>query len=196
LLYTAKRICFTHGCLLLHACHLAIEPARDCSERRADAPIRVNLPAEMASGLRRTKQRDLQGLGWSTRGVSGANALCRPENMLDLRPSCSAFPATQTFAHTAGESNARCERFLSQCRVRVYLSVDSNGFVESFHGKLRDECLNREWFASLAEAVVVIEQWRQFYNAKRPHSSLNYMTPSAFAAHQAAASAAKFSTAR
>jgi transposase InsO family protein len=52
-----------------------------------------------------------------------------------------------------------------------------NGFVESFNGKLRDECLNREWFRDLREARLLIEQWRQFYNAERPHSSLNYRTP-------------------
>lgn len=56
-----------------------------------------------------------------------------------------------------------------------------NGFVESFHGKLRDECLNREWFSSLAEARIVIEQWRRFYNTRRPHSSLDYKTPVATA---------------
>lgn len=52
-----------------------------------------------------------------------------------------------------------------------------NGFVESFNGKLRDECLNREWFRDLREARVVIEAWRQFYNHQRPHSSLGYRTP-------------------
>jgi transposase InsO family protein len=70
-----------------------------------------------------------------------------------------------------------------------------NGFVESFHGKFRDECLNREWFKSIQEATIVIEQWRRFYNAKRPHSSLNYLTPAAFAAAQHAhTSVAEFST--
>lgn len=54
-----------------------------------------------------------------------------------------------------------------------------NGFVESFHGKLRDECLNREWFRDIREARVVIERWRQFYNHQRPHSALNYRTPAA-----------------
>jgi hypothetical protein len=52
-----------------------------------------------------------------------------------------------------------------------------NGFVESFNGKLRDECLNREWFRDLREARVLIEQWRQFYNHRRPHSSLGNRTP-------------------
>lgn len=52
-----------------------------------------------------------------------------------------------------------------------------NGFIESFHGKLRDECLNREWFHSGLEAQTLIEQWRVFYNTQRPHSALNYRTP-------------------
>ena len=39
-----------------------------------------------------------------------------------------------------------------------------NGFAESFNGKLRDECLNREWFRDLCEARMLIEQWREFYN--------------------------------
>lgn len=52
-----------------------------------------------------------------------------------------------------------------------------NGFIESFHDKFRDECLNREWFLSYAEAAIVIEQWRHQYNTYRPHSSLGYKTP-------------------
>ena len=52
-----------------------------------------------------------------------------------------------------------------------------NGFIESFNGKLRDELLNREWFRSRTEAKVLIEQWRQFYNEQRPHSSLGYRPP-------------------
>lgn len=55
-----------------------------------------------------------------------------------------------------------------------------NGKGESFNGKLRDECLSREWFSSVKEAQVVIEQWRKFYNEKRPHSSLEYLTPIEF----------------
>jgi transposase InsO family protein len=52
-----------------------------------------------------------------------------------------------------------------------------NGYVESFNGKLRDELLNAEVFNSLAEARVLIEQWRVHYNTVRPHSSLNYRPP-------------------
>jgi putative transposase len=57
-----------------------------------------------------------------------------------------------------------------------------NGFIESFHDKFRDECLQREWFSSLLDAQVVIADWRLHYNAQRPHSSLGYKTPAAFAA--------------
>jgi putative transposase len=55
-----------------------------------------------------------------------------------------------------------------------------NGYGESFNGRLRDECLNVEWFHNLAEAKVVIECWRKHYNEERPHSSLGYKTPQAF----------------
>jgi putative transposase len=57
-----------------------------------------------------------------------------------------------------------------------------NGAGESFNGKFRDECLSLEWFRSRAEATVMIEAWRRHYNEVRPHSSLGYLTPAAFAA--------------
>ncbi len=57
-----------------------------------------------------------------------------------------------------------------------------NGFIESFHGRFRDECLNREWFTTGQEAIIVIEQWRKAYNTQRPHSALGYRTPAQVAA--------------
>ena len=59
-----------------------------------------------------------------------------------------------------------------------------NGMNESFNGKLRDECLNMEWFRNRAEAKVFIERWRLHYNEERPHSSLNYYTPAQVRAGQ------------
>jgi putative transposase len=56
-----------------------------------------------------------------------------------------------------------------------------NGYVESFNGKLRDECLNVNWFENLWEARQKIAAWRVEYNEERPHSSLGYQTPAAFA---------------
>lgn len=67
----------------------------------------------------------------------------------------------------------------------IYITPGSpweNAYIESFHDKLRDECLNRELFGSLLEAQVIIEQWRLEYNGLRPHSSLGYRTPNEFAA--------------
>ena len=52
-----------------------------------------------------------------------------------------------------------------------------NGYIESFNGKLRDELLNREVFYTLAEAKILIEQWRKEYNQIRPHSALRYRPP-------------------
>lgn len=56
-----------------------------------------------------------------------------------------------------------------------------NGFVESFNGRFRDECLNEHLFSSLAAARRIIEAWRIDYNTERPHTSLDGLTPAAFA---------------
>jgi putative transposase len=71
----------------------------------------------------------------------------------------------------------------------VYIEPGSpwqNPYVESFNGKVRDELLDVEEFSCLAEARVVIEDWRQDYNQCRPHSSLGMRSPAAFAATLAA----------
>jgi transposase InsO family protein len=52
-----------------------------------------------------------------------------------------------------------------------------NGHVESFHGSLRDECLDRELMLSVAEARVLIEDYRRHYNEERPHGGIGYRTP-------------------
>ncbi len=61
-----------------------------------------------------------------------------------------------------------------------------NAFIESFNGKFRDECLSGHWFVNLEEAKARIEEWRQDYNCRRPHSSLGNLTPDEFAAKFAA----------
>lgn len=57
-----------------------------------------------------------------------------------------------------------------------------NGYIESFNGKLRDECLNETEFLNLSHARTIIEAFREDYNENRPHSSLGDLTPSEFAA--------------
>jgi transposase InsO family protein len=85
-------------------------------------------------------------------------------------------------------------RWLEKADVKtLYIAPASpweNGYAESFHSRLRDELLNAELFTSLAEARHLANQWRLEYNHRRPHSSLGYVTPAAFAATCAAAPSA------
>ena len=81
------------------------------------------------------------------------------------------------------------QRWLADNHIKtIYIDPGSpwqNGFVESFHGRFRDECLNREQLWTLTEARVVIEDFRCEYNYYRPHSKLGYISPSHFAARWA-----------
>ena len=78
------------------------------------------------------------------------------------------------------------QRWLKRAVVdTLYINKASpweNAYVESFNGKLRDELLNCELFLSLSEARCVVDEWRLDYNHHRPHSSLDWQTPAAFAA--------------
>lgn len=67
-----------------------------------------------------------------------------------------------------------------------HVSIDpgkpmQNGFIESFNGKLRDECLNLNWFHNLQEAREIISRWKNEYNMVRPHSALGQKTPAEYA---------------
>jgi putative transposase len=66
------------------------------------------------------------------------------------------------------------------CFIRPGRPVE-NGFIESFNGRLRDECLNVEWFGSLHQAREKLAHWLEHYNFKRPHSALDDQTPATFA---------------
>jgi putative transposase len=72
----------------------------------------------------------------------------------------------------------RVRDWLAAKQIRtLYIEPGSpwkNARGESFNGRLRDECLNIEWFNNLREAKIVIESWRRRYNEERPHSSLHY----------------------
>jgi putative transposase len=56
-----------------------------------------------------------------------------------------------------------------------------NCFIESFNGRMREECLNENWFRSLSEARMTLSAWKDHYNLVRPHSSLGYLTPAEYA---------------
>jgi transposase InsO family protein len=55
-----------------------------------------------------------------------------------------------------------------------------NAYIESFNGRLRAECLNQQWFETLAQAREEIENWRVDYNERRPHTSLGWVPPQEF----------------
>jgi transposase InsO family protein len=84
----------------------------------------------------------------------------------------------------------RLRKFLERVEIGTsYIEPASpweNGFVESFHSRLRDECLACEAFDSVVEAREVIGHWRTHYNHRRPHSSLGGLPPAAFASQCAA----------
>ena len=78
--------------------------------------------------------------------------------------------------------------FLSWCEERKIQLIHiqpgkpmQNGHIESFNGRLRDECLNANWFRNLVDARAKTTAWREEYNGERPHSSLGYRTPNEFA---------------
>lgn len=78
------------------------------------------------------------------------------------------------------------QRWLAANQIKtIYIDPGSpwqNGFVESFHGRFRDECLNQEQLWTLTEARVVVADFRQHYNHSRPHGKLGYISPVRFAA--------------
>jgi len=85
------------------------------------------------------------------------------------------------------------QQWLAEKHIKtIYIEPGSpwqNGFVESFHGRFRDECLNREQLWTLTEARVVIGDYRSEYNQLRPHSRLGYLSPARFVAQLCPSSA-------
>ena len=78
------------------------------------------------------------------------------------------------------------ERRIELLHIRHGKPIE-NAYIESFNGRLREECLNVSWFRNLFDARRQIAAWRKHYNQLRPHSSLDYRTPEEFAAlHRAA----------
>jgi len=81
---------------------------------------------------------------------------------------------------------AAIREYLAQAGVAtLYIEPGSpweNGYAESFHSRLRDELLDAELFSGLGDAKVLAAHWKNEYNHRRPHSSLGYRTPAAYAA--------------
>lgn len=144
---------------------------------------------------------DVLGTGQRVRVLSVLDAFTRECLALQVDMSFASRRVTRVLERLIAErgrpENLRCDsgpeltsrHFLAWCVERKIQLVHiepgrpmQNGRVESFQGKFRDECLNVSWFRNLWEAREKVESWRQDYNQVRPHSSLGYQTPEAFAA--------------
>lgn len=78
------------------------------------------------------------------------------------------------------------QRGVQLCFIRPGRPVEY-GFIDSFNGRLRDECLNVEWFSSPGDAREKLSRWRDHYSQERPHSALADRTPASFASSYVAA---------
>jgi putative transposase len=118
------------------------------------------VPARAFGGLPVTRTLDRLA---ALRGLPG---VLRTDNALEF---CGR--AMVTWAHDRGVT----------LRLIEPGKPTQNAYIESFNGRLRDECLNEHWFTSVAHAQAVIEAWRQEYNEERPKKSLGGLTPAAYA---------------
>jgi putative transposase len=147
---------------------------------------------------------DVLGTGQRVRALSVLDAYTRECLALEVDTSFASRRVTRGLERLIAErgrpESLRCDNgpeltsrhFLAWCVERKIQLVHiepgrpmQNGRVESFQGKFRDECLNVSWFRNLWEAREKVESWRREYKEARPHSSLGYQTPEAFAASQA-----------
>ena len=161
----------------------------------------------VASNLKRSNQEwaldfvsDALATGRGIRALTVVDAFTRENLSLEVDTSLSSRRVTRALEaviQRRGIPEAiRCDNgpeltsrhFLSWCEERKIQLIHiqpgrpmQNGHIESFNGRLRDECLNANWFHNLADARAKIRAWRDEYNSERPHSSLGYRTPNEFA---------------
>ena len=143
---------------------------------------------------------DALATGRGIRALTVVDAFTRENLSLEVDTSLSSRRVTRALEaviERRGMPEAiRCDNgpeltsrhFLSWCEERKIQLIHiqpgkpmQNGHIESFNGRLRDECLNANWFHNLADARAKIRAWRDEYNGERPHSSLGYRTPNEFA---------------
>ena len=116
----------------------------------------------------------------SMTGMKVAQALKRARQERGSLPESITVDNGSEFCSRALEAWAMTQE-VQLCFIRPGRPVE-NGFIESFNGRLRDECLNVEWFTSLDDAQQKLAKFREHYNHQRPHSALADRTPAAFAA--------------
>lgn len=165
---------------------------------RAGTPLRQHTAANQEWAL--DFVHDAMAAGRTMRVLSVVDAFTRECLALEVDTSFASRRVTRTLEEIVqrrGKPGAiRCDNgpeltsrhFLAWCLEQQIELVHiqpgkptQNGRIESFNGKLRDECLRVSWFLNLFDARRKIGDWRRDYNEHRPHSSLGYRTPSEFA---------------
>jgi putative transposase len=166
---------------------------------RVSAPLRQYQAANQEWAL--DFVHDAIGAGRAIRVLSVVDAFTRECLALEVDTSFASPRVTRVLeeimVRRGGPLAIRCDNgpeltsrhFLAWCIERKIELIHiqpgkptQNARVESFHGRLREECLRVSWFQNLFDARRKIAIWRQDYNEQRPHSSLNYRTPAEFAA--------------
>jgi putative transposase len=120
----------------------------------------------------------------AARGITADHTVAELERLVARRGRAPAFLRCDNGPEpTSHALRDRCRFSAAETACIEPGAPWQNPFVESFHSRVRDELLNVEEFACLAEARVLIDDWQQDYNQRRPHSSLGMRTPAAFAAN-------------
>jgi putative transposase len=118
---------------------------------------------------------------YADRSQTGEKVVVQMKRLVALR----GVPASITTDNGSEFAGRAMEMWAYQNRVKLDLirpgKPVENGYIESFNGRLRDECLNGEIFFNLADAREKLDRWRRDYNEQRPHSSLDDRTPAEFA---------------
>jgi hypothetical protein len=112
----------------------------------------------------------------------------KPEAPLEYRGEFGTM-ATRVPGITLSDMLPKCAQVMDKWSNERGVELDfsrpgkptDNARVESFNGRLRQECLNAHWFLSLDDATAKISAWKRYYNESRPHSSLQWDTPAEFA---------------
>jgi putative transposase len=166
---------------------------------RASAPLRQYTAANQEWAL--DFVHDVIAAGRTIRVLSVVDAYTRECLALEVDTSFASQRVTRVLEEIIAQRgqpiSLRCDNgpeltsrhFLAWCIERKIELIHiqpgkptQNAHVESFHGRLREECLRVSWFHNLFDARKKIAIWRRDYNEQRPHSSLNYRTPAEFAA--------------
>jgi putative transposase len=112
----------------------------------------------------------------------------RVTSFLDQRSMLNGYPRSIRVDHGPEFTGTHFQQWAVQRNIEIQYTrpgkPTDNAYIESFNGKLRDECLNEHWFLNLKHAQGLIEKWLTEYNTERPHSSLGNMTPYEFVKEQ------------